>query len=39
MIGLAGVKVRDALNDALPGFAEQYDKMELHKGGQDLHLR
>jgi hypothetical protein len=28
LIGLAGARVRDALNEALPGFAEQYDKME-----------
>ena len=28
LIGLAGTKVRDALNEALPGFAEQYDKIE-----------
>ena len=28
LIGLAGAKVRDALNEVLPGFSEQYDKME-----------
>jgi len=28
LIGLAGAKVRDALNEALPGFAEHYDKIE-----------
>jgi hypothetical protein len=28
LIGLAGAKVRDALNEALPGFSAQYDKME-----------
>ncbi len=28
LIGLAGEKVRDALNAALPGFAEHYDKIE-----------
>jgi hypothetical protein len=28
LIGLAGEKVRDALNEALPGFAEHYDKIE-----------
>ena len=28
LIGLAGMKVRDLLNDALPGFSEQYEKME-----------
>jgi hypothetical protein len=28
LIGLAGAKVRDVLNEALPGFNEQYDKME-----------
>jgi hypothetical protein len=28
LIGLAGAKVRDVLNEVLPGFSEQYDKME-----------
>jgi len=28
LIGLAGEKVRDALNAALPGFGEHYDKIE-----------
>ena len=39
VLGLAGAKVRDALNQALPGFSEQYDKMERHNSRQDLHLR
>lgn len=28
LIGLAGAKVRNVLNEVLPGFSEQYDKME-----------
>lgn len=28
LIGLAGMKVRNMLNDALPGFSEQYERME-----------
>jgi hypothetical protein len=28
LIGLAGMKVRNLLNDALPGFSEQYERME-----------
>ena len=39
LIGLAGLKVRDAFNQAIPGFAEQYDKMQRQAGGQDLNLR
>jgi uncharacterized protein DUF3618 len=28
LIGLAGTKVRNLLNEALPGFSEQYERME-----------
>jgi hypothetical protein len=28
LIGLAGAKLRDVLKEALPGFSEQYNKME-----------
>ena len=28
LIGLAGAKVRNVLNEVLPGFSEQYEKME-----------
>ena len=28
LIGLAGAKVRNVLDEVLPGFSEQYDKME-----------
>ena len=37
LIGLAGARVRDALNEALPGFAEQYDKMEREKSASASH--
>ena len=33
LLGLAGAKVRNVLNEVLPGFAEQYDKMERHYDG------
>ncbi|MDP8988681.1 MAG: DUF3618 domain-containing protein [Acidobacteriota bacterium] len=31
LLGLAGAKVRDALNEALPGFSEQYEKLAREK--------
>lgn len=33
LIVLAGTKARNLLNEALPGFSEQYDRMESENSG------
>ena len=39
LIGLAGTKVRNLLNEALPGFSEQYNRMERSTASASSHAQ